>query len=376
MMDYLSFFFMTKVRHLNIFLLTLLIVIACIGFATLYSAGGGTFFPWAQKQMIRFGAGFVVMLLIAFVDIRRWLSLSYGLYGLSLILLIGVEIVGRIGMGAQRWIDLYFFHLQPSEIMKVTLLMALARYFHGMKPHDVRSIKKLILPFLCMVVPAILVLRQPDLGTAVILLCGGMSILWVAGMPRWLMTTGFLSLCGALPFLWSCLHGYQKERVLTFLNPERDPLGAGYHILQSSIALGSGGLFGKGFLDGSQSRLNFLPEKQTDFIFAMYCEEFGVLGGILLIVLYSLMIAISFSIAHKSRHVYGRLLGMGLTSLLFFYVFINIAMVMGLLPVVGIPLPLMSYGGTAMLTVMMSIGLLLSISLYRDVRIGRSRGFL
>lgn len=365
-----------QLRQVNVWLLLLLTMIALIGLVTLYSAAGGTLFPWAYKQAIRFGSGFLVMLLIALVDIRRWLSLSYVLYGISLLLLIGVETIGRIGMGAQRWIDLYFFHLQPSEIMKITLLMALARYFHGLKPGEARKIRHLLLPFALMVLPAVLVLRQPDLGTAVILLCGGLSVLFVAGMPGWLIGSGFVTVCGAMPFLWSFLHGYQKERVLTFLNPERDPLGAGYHILQSSIALGSGGVFGKGFLKGSQSHLNFLPEKQTDFIFSMYCEEFGILGGILLIVLYSLMIICSFQIAQKSRSVYGQLLGMGLTSLLFFYAFINMAMVMGLLPVVGIPLPLMSYGGTAMLTVMMSVGLLLSISLYRDVRVGRSRGFL
>ncbi|MGN6670232.1 MAG: rod shape-determining protein RodA [Candidatus Nucleicultricaceae bacterium] len=357
-----------RIKGLDWWVLILLSVITSIGLFTLYSAADGQFSPWASKQLIRYLAGLAVLIPIALTDIRFWLSKSYILYAISLFLLIVVEFLGTIGMGAQRWIDLYFFTLQPSEIMKVTLVMALARYFHNTPLPDAQRLIPLVPPALMIAVPAILVMRQPDLGTMILLTIAGLSIFFVAGMRLWIILTGLISILSAIPILWNLLHDYQKKRVLTFLNPENDPLDSGYHILQSKIALGSGGFFGKGYKLGSQSHLNFLPEKQTDFIFAMYCEEFGVLGGYVLILLYSLLVCYGYSVSLKSRSSYGRFLGVGLTTLFFLYVFVNMAMVTGLLPVVGIPLPLLSYGGTAMITIMITLGLLMSVAVHRHVR--------
>lgn len=357
-----------RLKRLDWWVLLLLSTIASIGLFTLYSAADGHFSPWASRQLMRYCVGICILLSIALTDLRFWLSKSYILYAISLFLLIVVEFLGTIGMGAQRWIDLYFFTLQPSEIMKVTLIMALARYFHNIRLEDAQRLTPLLLPTLMIAVPAILVLRQPDLGTMIILVFAGLSIFFVAGMRLWIILASLMSTVAAVPILWNLLHDYQKKRVLTFLNPENDPLDSGYHILQSKIALGSGGFFGKGYKLGSQSHLNFLPEKQTDFIFAMYCEEFGILGGYVLILLYSCLVYYGYALSLKSRSAYGRFLGIGLTTLFFLYVFINMAMVTGLLPVVGIPLPLLSYGGTAMITIMMTLGLLMSVAVHRHAR--------
>lgn len=361
-----------RLKNINWMVLGILCLITSLGLITLYSAADGHFNPWASRQLFRFLAGLVVLVSLALVDIRFWLNQSYVLYFISLFLLVVVELMGRIGMGAQRWIDLYIFTLQPSEIMKITLIMALARYFHNTRPEEISKIRYLIPPIAMIVVPAVLVMRQPDLGTMIILVCAGFSIIFTAGLRLWIILTTVVSGIAAAPILWNMLHDYQRDRILTFLDPERDPLGAGYHILQSKIALGSGGLLGKGFKEGSQSHLNFLPEKQTDFIFAMFCEEFGALGGTILLLLYVLLIVYGFNVSLRSRSHYGRFLGIGLTSLFFLYVFVNIAMVTGLIPVVGIPLPLVSYGGTAMITVMMSLGLLMSIEIHRHIRVSRT----
>lgn len=363
--------YLKSLGQLNKGILLTLCLIATVGFLILYSAAGENFSPWASKQILRFGVGVVLLSVMACVDLRFWLSQSYLFYALSVGLLIIVEVMGKMGMGAERWIDLYVFLLQPSEIVKITLIMALARYFHGTQPSDMGRLATLVPPFLMILFPAILVLRQPDLGTMLIFAFGGLSVFVVAGLRVWQMVSGAILAGLSLPLMWSFLYDYQKNRVLTFLNPERDPLGSGYHILQSKIALGSGGLFGKGFGQGTQSHLNFLPEKQTDFIFSMLCEEFGIFGGFLLILAYSVLVVYGYRISLQSRNLYGRYLGIGLTTLFFLYVFINISMVMGLVPVVGVPLPLVSYGGTAMLTVMMVMGLLMSISLHRNQRIGR-----
>ncbi len=364
---------LTQKKPVSLTVLALVCGIACIGFILLYSAAGDNFAPWTHKQIIRFGVGLVLMVIIACVDLRLWLSQAYVLYGLSLSLLIGVEIMGRIGMGAQRWIDLYFFALQPSELMKITLLLALARYFHTRTYKEIGEIKNLLFPALLIAVPAFLVLRQPDLGTMIILATAGISIFFVAGMRTWKIITLLSGTVLSLPLFWMLLHDYQKRRILTFLDPENDPLGAGYHILQSKIALGSGGFFGKGLGKGTQTHLNFLPEKQTDFIFPMLCEELGIIAGLALIAAYCALMTYGFRVSFQSRSAFGRYLGIGLTTLLFVSVFINIAMVMGLVPVVGVPLPLVSYGGTAMLTFTMGLGLLMSISVHRDLRFGRNR---
>ena len=360
-----------KLWQINWLFVLLLCAVAAIGTAMLYSAANGHLDPWASRQMMRFGAGLAALFVVALTDIRWWMRYAYVFYLLTLALLVAVEVAGMVGMGAQRWVDLGFFTIQPSEVMKLALVLALARYFHGADTEDVGRPLFLVPPLLMAAVPAALVLRQPDLGTAVMLLAVGVSIFFLAGVRMWMFVTLGLALIAAGPVIWQFLLPYQRDRVLTFLNPESDPLGAGYHIIQSKIALGSGGLFGKGFLQGTQSHLNFLPEKQTDFIFTMLAEEFGLVGGLALLALYLLLLTFGVAISLNSRSQFGRLVGMGVTVTFFLYVFINIAMVMGLIPVVGVPLPLISYGGTAMLTVLIGFGFLMSVDVHRDIIIGR-----
>ncbi|MEK9595354.1 MAG: rod shape-determining protein RodA [Rhodospirillaceae bacterium] len=360
-----------RILQINWLLLFLVSLIALIGLAMLYSAANGSWSPWAVRQAIRFAMALALCIAVAIVDIRFWLRWAYLSYAISMTLLIGVEVMGEIGMGAQRWIDLGLIRLQPSELMKISLVLALARYFHGRTYDEIGQIRFLLMPLLAIIAPVILVLRQPDLGTALMLVMGGATIFFLAGVRLWKFgIVGMLSLA-SVPIAWQFLRDYQKKRVLTFLDPESDPLGAGYHILQSKIALGSGGTWGKGFLQGSQSHLNFLPEKQTDFIFTMLAEELGMIGGLALIGLYMLVIAYGFIITLRCRNRFGRLNACGMTTSLFLYVFINIAMVMGLLPVVGVPLPLISYGGTVMLTVMIGLGFVINAYIHRDLEIPR-----
>ena len=348
--------------------------VCCIfafGFAMLYSAGGGHIQPWAGPQLAKFLFGVGIVVVVALIDIRVLLQYSYVFYGAVLILLVVVDLKGIIGMGAQRWIDLGFMTLQPSELMKPALIMALARYFQGVGIEDIGRPINLVIPVIMTLVPVGLIFKEPDLGTALLVLMSAAGVLFMAGVRMWKFALVIAVGLGAIPVVWPFLHDYQQNRVLTFLNPERDPLGDGYHILQSKIALGSGGLFGKGFMDGTQSRLNFLPEKQTDFIFTMLAEEWGLMGGLVLLGLYTLIFIYGFAIAFRSRSHFGRLLALGITVNMFLYVFINTAMVMGLIPVVGVPLPLISYGGTAMLTVMFGFGLMMCVYVHRDTRLGR-----
>lgn len=359
-------------RHLNPWVVGLLIVIGSIGFLMLYSAANGSMSPWAWKQMMRFGVGICLMMTIAVIDSRTWMAYAYPLYGVALILLIGVEVMGFVGKGGQRWIDLYIVQVQPSEIMKIALVLALARYFHKRALEEIRQIPTLFFPLLLIFVPALLLMRQPDLGTAMILILSGTALFFVAGVQWWKFAFVGGTVLAAIPIIWTLLYEYQRKRVLIFLNPGNDPSNAGYHIIQSKIALGSGGFTGKGYLEGTQSHLNFLPEKQTDFIFTMFSEEFGFMGGVLLIGLYGLLLAYGFQVALASRNAFGRFLAIGMTTTIFLYVFINIAMVMGMLPVVGVPLPLISYGGTAMLTLLIGQGLIFSVAIHYDARIGRT----
>jgi rod shape determining protein RodA len=300
--------------------------------------------------------------------LMKW---SYAAYGVVLAMLAAVEVAGEIGMGAQRWIDLGIFQLQPSELMKIALVLALARYFHGLTHENVARPLYLLIPLAMVAAPVVLVLRQPDLGTAGMILLGSGAIFFLAGVRAWKFVTLLVIGIASVPIAWQFLREYQKKRILTFLNPENDPLGAGYHILQSKIALGSGGMFGKGFMQGSQSHLKFLPEKQTDFIFTMLAEEFGLIGGLGLIGLFVLITFYGLAIGLRAQSQFARLLALGVTTTLFLYVFINIAMVMGLIPVVGVPLPLISYGGTAMLTAMAAIGLMMCAYVHRDLRVNR-----
>lgn len=361
-----------KLVAVNWLLVLLVVTIAGVGCLMLYSAANGDWTPWAYRHALRFGIGLTIMLIIALIDIRFWIRTAYLGYLVALVLLGAVEIMGEIGMGAQRWIDLGLFQLQPSEVMKICLVLALARYFNGLTYEEVGNPLNLIIPLLMVGLPALLVLKQPDLGTALMMVAGSGAIFFLAGVRIWKFLALIAAGVAAVPIVWQFLREYQQKRILTFLNPESDPLGSGYHILQSKIALGSGGIFGKGFLKGSQSHLNFLPEKQTDFIFTMLAEEFGMVGASCLIGLYVLVLAYGFAIAIRARSQFGRLVALGVTTTLFLYLFINVAMVMGLIPVVGVPLPMISYGGTAMLTMMIGLGLLLGVSVHRDVRIARA----
>lgn len=361
-----------KIRGISWGLVLLICTAACFGVAVLYSAADGNMEPWAAKQTMRFAIALLLMVGAALVDIRHWFRAASWVYAIVLALVVAVDLRGFVGMGAQRWIDLGIIQLQPSELMNVAVVLALARYFHSLSSEEIGRIRYLILPALTVGVPAALVLKQPDLGTAIMLLMGGIVLFFIAGVRLRYFALTAAAAAAALPGVWHFLRDYQKNRIYTFLDPDSDPLGAGYHILQSKIALGSGGLFGKGFLQGSQSHLSFLPEKQTDFIFTTLAEEFGLVGGLGLLALYSMIIVYGFAIALRSRNQFGRLLGLGIVTNFFLSVFINTAMVMGLIPVVGVPLPLISYGGTAMLTVMLGFGLLLNVGVHSDTRLNRS----
>jgi rod shape determining protein RodA len=360
-----------KLLAFNWGLVLLIALVASIGFAMQYSAAGGNLEPWAGRQMVRFAIGVGLMLIVALIHLRWWFKFAYAIYGAALLLLVAVEIFGRIGMGAQRWLDLGFVQLQPTELMKFGLVLVLARYFHGLQPENIPRIPYLIWPILLGLLPAALVAKQPDLGSALLLMILTASMLFLAGVRIWkFLAVGGL-LIAALPFAWAQLRDYQKQRVLTFLNPENDPLGSGYHIIQSKIALGSGGVWGKGFLQGTQSHLQFLPEKQTDFIFTMFAEEFGMVGGLVLIGLYSVILVYGTMIALLAKSQFGRLVASGIMIAFWVYAFINMAMVMGLIPVVGEPLPFVSYGGTALMALLVSFGLVINVYVHRDAAVGR-----
>lgn len=360
-----------RIKSLNIGLIALITLIACVGFTALYSAAGGNLDPWATRQIQRFALGFVVMLVIALIDVRWWFKLSWPAYCVGFILLIAVEVMGHVGMGAQRWINLGFMKLQPSEVMKIAVVMVLARYFHFASLEDMKHLSFLAVPMAIIAAPVGLVMLQPDLGTSLMIVMAGVGMMFVAGAPIWMFLTAGGLAAASVPIAWQFLHEYQKKRVMTFLDPESDPLGAGYHISQSKIALGSGGIEGKGFLEGTQSRLNFLPEKQTDFIFTLWAEEWGFIGGVFLLALFACVFLYGIWISRRCRHGFGRFLAMGISINFSLYVFINIAMVMGLIPVVGAPLPLVSYGGTSMLAAMAGFGLMMSCSIYRDSKVTR-----
>ena len=361
-----------KLWQINWGLVVIICTTAVIGFAVLYSAANGSIYPWAARQMVRFSAGLAIMFVVALIDTRVWLRYAYLIYLGGLVLLAYVDVFGTVGRGAQRWIDLGAFNLQPSEVMKVALVLALARYFHAIRFEEIGRIRYLVWPLVLVAVPAALVLRQPDLGTAMMLVLAGGAMFFMAGVKLWKFGAVLAGGLAMIPVAWHFLRDYQKQRILTFFNPESDPMGAGYHIIQSKIALGSGGIFGKGFLQGTQSHLNFVPEKQTDFVFTLLAEEFGIVGGLFLLALYLMLLIYGFAIAMRSRNQFGRLLAVGVTVTFFLYVFINIAMVMGMLPVVGVPLPLVSYGGTSMMTLLLGFGLLMGVYIHRDVGVDRS----
>lgn len=354
--------------HLNFVYIAIITTLAFIGCATLYSAAGGKLSPWALNQAVRFGVGFAVMLAAALVPPEFYYKAATPFYIFTLLLLIVVEVAGHTGMGAQRWINLGFFKLQPSELMKIAIVLELARYFSTTPLENILRFRGLFIPALIVAVPVGLIMIQPDLGTSLMILFCAIVLFYLAGVQWWKFALGAAAIVSAAPVLWHFLHTYQKNRILTFLDPERDPQGAGYHIIQAKIALGSGGFWGKGFLSGTQSHLNFLPEKHTDFIFTMFSEEFGMLGGTIILFLNLILISYGYWFAfriHNSNY-FGKMVILGLNTNYFLYVFINIAMVIGLLPVVGVPLPLISYGGTVIISVMASFGIMLSFYANRD----------
>jgi rod shape determining protein RodA len=363
-----------KLRDVSWLLVILLTALSAVGFVMLYSVAGGSFDPWAGRQIIRFCVGMALFLIVAMVDIRVWMAVAYPFYSFSLVLLVVVAIAGKIGMGAQRWIDIGAFQLQPAELMKIGLVLALARFCHGRSPEDLSRPLVLMVPAAMIVIPTYFVFRQPDLGTAMLLFVGGAGMLFLAGASWIYFVAAGAAGVAAMPLAWPFLKDYQRDRILTFLDPSRDPLGSGYHILQSKIALGSGGMFGKGFMQGTQSQLDFLPEKQTDFIFTVLGEEWGLIGGLSLLALYLLVLLVTYVHAFQVRHQFGRLLILGIALMFFLYLFINIAMVMGLVPVVGEPLPFVSYGGTAMMTLLIAFGLVMSAYVHRDIEIPRRPG--
>jgi len=355
----------------------LIALIGGAGAMMLYSVAGESWVPWAGNHLIRFSAVFLVMLGLALVDVRWWYAAAYPLYAVGLLLLVAVELVGETRMGATRWLDLGFTSLQPSEIMKLGIVLALARWYHGASAQEAKWHWKLIIPAMMIAVPVVLVAHQPDLGTSLLILFTGVAIMFAAGLSWRIVLTGIAGVLVIAPLMYFfVLHDYQRARVDVLLNPEADPSGAGYHIAQAKIAIGSGGLLGKGYGLGSQSQLNFLPEKHTDFIFPTLAEEFGFLGAFFILAIYGAIIAISLRIASLSHNHFGRLAAAGVTATFALYVLINGAMVMGLAPVVGVPMPLLSYGGTVMLTVMIGFGLIQSVRVHRYLELPKSRGVI
>jgi rod shape determining protein RodA len=363
--------FVEKLANLNWPLVLVIALLGIVGYLVLYSAGGGSHEPWAWRHGMRLAFGLVVMLTVALVDVRFWFRWAYAFYCVAFAMLLGVELVGELNKGAQRWIDLGLFQLQPSELMKVGLVLCLARYFHSAYLDEVKRPTFLIPALACIGLPAVLVLKQPDLGTSIMLLACGAALLFLAGVRLWKFGLAIGAVAAVLPIAWANLHEYQRQRVLTFLDPETDPLGAGYHIIQSKIALGSGGIWGKGFLQGSQAQLSFLPEKQTDFAFTMLAEETGFVGALVVLLLCLAIVVLCLVVALRCGHQFGRLLTMGIAVNFFLYVVINVAMVTGLIPVVGVPLPMISYGGTAMITTLLGFGLVLSVDVHHTTNIPR-----
>jgi rod shape determining protein RodA len=361
-----------KILYMNWPLVLLVTAVASVGFLMLYSIAGGNIETWARPQMERFGVGMVLMFIVAMVPIWFWRSMSGVAYLVAFALLLVVEFFGVVGMGAQRWIDLGFIRLQPSEMMKFTLVMLLAAYYDWLDPKKVSRPLYVFLPLLMIVTPTVLVLMQPNLGTSLMLILAGGTVMFAAGVSFWYFgavigivvaaVVGVFTLRGTP---WQFLHDYQYKRIDTFLDPAADPLGAGYNIIQAKIALGSGGWSGKGFMQGTQSRLNFLPEKHTDFIFTTLAEEFGFIGAFSLLALYALIIGFCLFAAFRNRDRFSALLIVGVAANFFFYIAVNLSMVMGMAPVVGVPLPLLSYGGSAMMVLLVGFGLVQSAHVHR-----------
>lgn len=363
-----------KLPRLHWPMILLVTAICSFGFVLLYGAAGGSFEPYAGRQMVRFVAGLLIMCAVSLIDLKLIFQLAYFIYGVGVVLLALVPIIGYKAMGAQSWIDLGFMNLQPSEVMKVGLVLALARYYH-MRPIVItQRVSGLIVPLFIILLPAALTIVQPDLGTGTMLIIIGAGMMFFCGVHWKYFAFAATSAVVAMPLVWAKLYDHQKGRILTFLDPERDPLGAGYHIMQSKIAIGSAGFWGKGFMEGSQSHLMFLPEKHTDFIFTLLTEDFGMAGAVLLIALFMTLLMTMMSVSMRSFSQFGSAVAMGVLMTIFSYMMVNISMVMGLVPVVGVPLPFVSYGGTSLLTIMLACGLAMNVHVHRTSNLPAAKG--
>ena len=356
-----------KIFSMDYVLVISIFILGIISMFAMYSTDGGEFKYHTNSHILRFFVFFVCFFVVSLIKIRFWHDQSYLIYILFFLLLLGVKYFGLTSSGSKRWLDLYVMNLQPSELMKVGLILFLAKYYHRLPVDSMNSIRYLVIPLVALVSPLLLVATQPDLGTTILIAAGGIVVAWLAGVKVKFFAISGLILITLLPVAVSFLKPYQKSRILTFLNPERDPLGAGYQIIQSKIAIGSGGLFGKGFLNGSQSYLDYLPEKHTDFIFTLFSEEFGFSGSLSILILYSIIISRIIKIGNQTRSNFGKLYCYSFATAFFIYVVVNMMMVLGLLPIVGSPLPIMSYGGSSMMAIMFGLGIVMSCKIYKDI---------
>jgi rod shape determining protein RodA len=358
--------FFQKIKNLDYILLTCILALSILSVFIMYSTDGGEFLYHTKSHLVKLVVFFVLMIVISFFNIKFWHFCSYFLYGAIILLLIWVSIYGLRVSGSQRWIDLYFLVLQPSELMKIGIILCLAKYYHRLSIENVNSFLSISIALSIILIPVIFVLAQPDLGTSILIISSGLIILWLGGVKIKYFFVSFVVFLISLPFVITYLEPYQKLRILTFLNPERDPLGAGYQIIQSKIAIGSGGFSGKGFLQGTQSYLDFLPEKHTDFIFTLFSEEFGFIGSVGLLILYTIIILRIIQIGAISRSSFARLFCFGFAFAIFIYITVNLSMVLGLLPIVGSPLPIMSFGGSSMLATMIGFGIVMSAKVHNQ----------
>ncbi len=365
-----SYSFFDKLKAVDYFLIIIVAIIGSISVVSIYSTESGNFSFYTKNHLTRFLVFFSMFLVLSFVRVSVWYRQAYIFYILGILLLLLVIFFGISASGSKRWINFFIMNLQPSELMKIAIIVCFARYYHRIQSSDIQSYKYLLQPIILLLIPCYLVITQPDLGTAILIAGSGLTIIWLAGLNLKYFVYSGLILLVSLPFVISFLKPYQKSRILTFFNPDRDPLGAGYQIIQSKIAIGSGGFLGKGFLQGTQSYLEFLPEKHTDFIFTLFSEEFGFVGSMVLILLYALLIYRIIRIGFSSRSFFAKLYCFGFASGLFLYIFVNIAMVLGLLPIVGAPLPIMSYGGSSMLSIMLGLSIVMSCKIYSRDPIG------
>ena len=361
--DQITFF--QKIRRLDYWLIFCVLALGIIGTFSMYSSEGGEILFYTRSHIIRFGVFFIMMIFLSFVRIKFWHFIGYIFYFLIVLLLIYASIYGITASGSQRWINLYFINLQPSELMKIAIIVCFAKFYHRLQISNVNNFKNLLIPIMILLVPISLVLTQPDLGTSILIALSGLVVIWLSGVNIKYFIYSALALIISTPFAIAFLKPYQKLRLLTFFDPDKDPLGAGYQIIQSKIAVGSGGLSGKGFLKGTQSYLEFLPEKHTDFIFTLYSEEFGFIGSLVILIIYAIMIYRILSIGSISRSFFAKLFCYGFGSAIFIYVVVNMSMVLGLLPIVGSPLPIMSYGGSSMLATMLGLSIVMSSKIYQ-----------